>query len=180
MNILLIIAALIVLLFIIGLFSKKSYTIQRSIIINKPKQEVFDYIKLLKHQDHYSKWVMTDPHMKKTYTGTDGTVGFIYAWDGNKKAGQGEQEIMGIKDGEHLDVEVRFIRPFAGFAQTAFSTTAISNNQTKVTWGMSSTMKYPMNIMLLFMNMEKILGKDMEISLINLKNILEEGVLTSL
>jgi hypothetical protein len=180
MNIALIIVSIIVLLFIIGLFSKKSYTIQRDIIIDKPKQDVFNYLKFLRNQDHYSKWVMTDPKMKKTFTGTDGTVGFIYAWDGNKKAGQGEQEITGIKEGEKLDVEIRFVRPFSGVAQTPFTTTTLSANQTKVTWGMSSTMKYPMNIMLLFMNMEKILGKDLEISLVNMKNILEEGVITSL
>jgi hypothetical protein len=180
MNIALIIVSIIVLLLIIGLFSKKSYAIQRDIIVDKPKQDVFDYLRFLRNQDHYSKWVMTDPKMKKTFTGTDGTVGFIYAWDGNKKAGQGEQEIIGITDGEKLDLEIRFIRPFAGLAQTSFTTTALSANKTKVTWGMSSSMKYPMNIMLLFMNMEKMLGKDLEISLLNMKNILEEGVITSL
>jgi hypothetical protein len=173
MNILLIIISLIVLLFIIGLFSKKSYSIQRSIVINKPQQTVFNYVKLLKNQDYYSKWVMTDPNMKKTFTGTDGTVGFIYAWDGNKKAGKGEEEIIGMKENEHLAIEVRFIRPFAGIAHMPFSTTAISDNETKVTWGTGSTMKYPMNIMLLLMNIEKMLGKDIEISLTNLKNILE-------
>ncbi|SEW20365.1 hypothetical protein SAMN05428988_3084 [Chitinophaga sp. YR573] len=180
MNILLIIVLLIVLVFIIGLFSKKSYAIQRDIIVDKPKQDVFNYLKFLKNQDHYSKWVMTDPNMKKTFTGTDGTVGFIYAWNGNKKAGEGEQEITNIVEGEKLDIEVRFVRPFAGLAQTPFTTTALSPHQTKVTWGASSTLKYPMNLMLLFMNMEKMLGKDIEISLVNMKNILEEGVITSL
>jgi hypothetical protein len=172
MSILIIIAALIVLLLVIALFSKKGYSIQRDIVINRPKQEVFDYIKLLKNQDHFSKWVMTDPNMKKVFTGTDGTVGFVYAWEGNKKAGKGEQEIMKIAEGERLDVEVRFIKPFEGIAQTPFITTAVGN-QTKLTWGMTSSMKYPMNIMLLFLSMEKMLGKDLEISLTNLKTILE-------
>ena len=35
---------------------------------------------------------MADPNMKKSYSDIDGTVGFIYAWDGNKEAGKGEQE----------------------------------------------------------------------------------------
>jgi len=174
MTILIIIVALIVLLLIIALFTKKGYTMQREIIINRPRQEVFNYLRLLRNQDNFSKWVMIDPNMKKVFTSTDGTVGFIYAWEGNKKAGKGEQEIMKITEGERLDVEVRFIKPFEGIAQTPFSTTTISGDQTKVTWGMTSTMKYPMNIMLLFMNMENILGKDLELSLLNLKNILEK------
>jgi hypothetical protein len=50
----------------------------------------------------------------------------------------------------------------------------VDGNQTKLSWGMSSRMKYPMNIMLLFMNMDKLLGKDLELSLGNLKGILEK------
>jgi len=173
-SILAVIASIIVLLLIIALFTKKKYSLERSIVIDRPKQEVFDYLKHLKNQDAYSKWVMTDPNMKKTFKGTDGTVGFVYAWDGNQKAGAGNQEIMKIVEGESLDIEVRFIRPFKGLANTPFTTTFVHNNQTKVTWGMVSEMKYPMNIMLLFINMENMLGKDIGASLINLKTILEK------
>ncbi|SFE96477.1 Polyketide cyclase / dehydrase and lipid transport [Chitinophaga sp. CF118] len=166
-----IIIALIVLLLIVALFIKKKYTIEREIVINKPKQEVFNYIRMLKNQDYFSKWVMTDPNMKKEFKGTDGTVGFVYAWEGNKQAGKGEQEITKIMEGERLDVEVRFKKPFEAIAQTPFTTSAVTENQTKLTWGMSSEMKYPMNIMCLFT--DNMLGKDLELSLANLKNILE-------
>ncbi len=44
---------------------------------------------------------MTDPLMKKQFKGTDGTVGFLYAWDSqNNEVGKGEQEIERIKDGK--------------------------------------------------------------------------------
>lgn len=46
--------ALIALVFIVGLFVKKEYGVEREIIINKPKAEVFNYIKYLKNQDNYS------------------------------------------------------------------------------------------------------------------------------
>lgn len=36
---------------------------------------------------------MLDPNMEKEFKGTDGTVGFIYGWNGNKEGGEGEQEI---------------------------------------------------------------------------------------
>ena len=173
-TILITVAALFTLLLIIPLFTGKEYAIEREIIINRSSPEVFNYLKHIKNQDNFSKWVMTDPDMKKIFRGTDGTVGFIYRWDGNKKAGAGEQEIMKIEEGKNLDIEVRFERPFAGLANTPFSTEAISANQTRVKWGTISKMKYPMNIMLLFMNMDKMLGTDMEISLNNLKGILEK------
>jgi hypothetical protein len=171
--ILLLLAAIILVFLIAALFIKRDYTIEREIVINKPKAEVFNYVKFLRNQDNFNKWVMIDPGMKKSFTGTDGTVGFIYAWDStNKSAGKGEQEIKEIREGEKLGVEVRFEKPFAGIAKTPMITESLSANQTRVRWGMQGTSKYPMNFMNLFM--EKILGKDLEASLVTLKMILEK------
>ena len=166
--------AFVVLLLLVGLFTRKDYAVLREVTINRSVSEVFNYLRFLKNQDHFSKWVMMDLNMKKIFRGTDGTVGFVYGWNGNKQAGEGEQEIMGIEEGKLLDVEVRFVRPFAAIAKTPFKTEQISADQTKVTWGMSSQMKYPMNVMLLFMDMDKLLGKDLETSLGTLKEILEK------
>lgn len=156
-----------------ALFVKKEYTIEREITINKPKTEVFNYVKYLKNQDNYSKWVMQDPAMNKEFRGTDGTVGFAYAWDSNKKnAGKGEQEIKNIKEGERVDIEVRFQKPFQGIATTPIITESMTANQTKVKWAMNGKSKYPLNFMNLFM--DNMLGKDLEASLDNLKTILEK------
>lgn len=169
-----IIGGLVVLFLLVALFVKSEYTIGRTIIINKSRQEVFNYIKYLKNQDHFNKWVMMDPNLKKEFKGVDGTEGFIYAWEGNKRAGKGEQEIKRIAEGERMEVELRFVKPFEAVAQAPFTTESLDGNKTKLSWGMSSRMKYPMNIMLLFMDMDKLLGKDLELSLSNLKGILEK------
>ena len=172
-NILLFITGIIVLLLAVAMFMKKEYTIKREIVINKPKNVVFDYIRLLKNQEQFSKWVMTDPNMKKNLKGTDGTVGFTYAWNSeNKQADKGEQEIMKIIDGELLDVEVRFERPLKSTAKTPIKTVAVSENQTKIIWGMDGKSNYPMNLMNPLM--DGLLGKDLETSLNTLKNILEK------
>jgi len=173
-TILLILGAIIILFLVIALFTSKTYSLEREVTIGKPLKDVFNFLRYLRNQEHFSKWVMMDPNMKKEFRGTDGSVGFVYAWDGNKQAGKGEQELKGIMDGERIDVEVRFIKPFEGIATTPFTTKSISENETLVTWGMTSTLKYPMNLMLLFMNMDKLLGKDLETSLLTLKKILEK------
>lgn len=173
-KIFIVLVAIIGLLLVAALFIKKEFSVEREIIINKPSQQVFNYIKHLKNQDNYSKWVMTDPAMKKDYKGTDGSVGFVYAWDSKvKQAGKGEQEIMNITEGKKLDVEVRFEKPFAGIAYTPFVTDSIAENQTKVKWGMNGISPYPRNFMNLFM--DNLMGKDLEISLNNLKAILENS-----
>ena len=172
--ILLVLVVIMILLLVAALLSKKTYSLQRKVTIRRPLQEVFNFLRHLKNQEQFSKWVMMDPNMKKMFKGTDGSVGFVYAWDGNKQAGKGEQEIKAIKEGERIDVEVRFIKPFEGLARTPFTTKFISENETQVTWSMTSKLKYPMNLMLLFMNMDKLLGKDLETSLLTLKKILEQ------
>ncbi len=177
MNILLIVlavlGAIIALLLLVALFIKNEYTVVREITIAKPRQDVFNYIKLLRNQDHYSKWVMMDPHMKKNFTGVDGMVGFVYAWDSeNKQAGKGAQEIMKLIEGERVDAEVRFIKPFEAIAITYMITGSVPENKTKVTWGMNGRSKYPMTLMNPFM--DNLLGKDLQTSLSTLKNILEK------
>ena len=170
----LILVGIIALLLIIEKKKKKGYTITRSITIHKPKRDVFNYVKLLKNQDYYSKFVMTDPGMKKVFSGTDGTVGFIYAWDSkHKQAGKGEQELKKVTEGESTEVEIRFERPIKGVSQAVMTTEDVGVH-TKVTWTFISEMKYPMNIMMLFINFDKLLGKDMEESLAMLKNNLEK------
>ncbi|MCX2479466.1 SRPBCC family protein [Pedobacter sp. MC2016-15] len=172
-KILIVLAVIVAIPFIMALFIKKEYHVVREITINKDRQTVFDYIRFLKNQEYYSKWVMMDPHMKKTLTGTDGTVGFRYAWDGNKQAGKGEQEIIKINEGEGIDVEVRFIKPFEGIAYTPITTYFVTAGQTRVKWEMKGNSKYPLNFTNLFV--DKMLGTDLEKSLIILKGILEKS-----
>lgn len=169
-KILIVIVSIIALLLIIALFVPKQYDVEREITINKSSQEVFDYIKYLKNQDNYSKWAMMDPAMKKEYRGTDGTVGFVYGWDG-KEAGKGEQEIKKITDGKQLDIEIRFEKPMEGIGDVHMITEELAPAQTKVKWGIKGKSKYPMNIMNLFIN--NILGKDLTTGLTNLKGVLE-------
>ena len=85
-------AILIAIPLIMALFIKSEYAVEREITISKPKQVVFEYVKFLKNQDNYSKWATMDPNMKKDYRGTDGTVGFVSAWESQADSvGKGEQ-----------------------------------------------------------------------------------------
>lgn len=174
-RILLVIGIIIAIPLIIAIFVRKDYTVEREIVINKPKQEVFDYVKFLKNQNEYSKWALIDPNMKKTFTGTDGTVGFVSAWESqNKDVGKGEQEIKGIKDGERIDYEIRFKEPFESSATAYMVTESVSPAQTKVKWAFYGHAPYPMNFMHVVMDFDKIIGDDLMIGLTNLKTKLEK------
>jgi hypothetical protein len=171
-GILIVIAVLIAIPLIGALFINKEYSTEREIIINKPEAQVFDYVKHIKNQDTYSVWNMKDPNMKQESRGTDGTVGFVNSWNGNDDVGEGEQEITNIKEGERIDMQLRFKRPMESTGNAYMITEPAGENSTKVKWGMHGESSYPFNFMNIMM--DGMLGSDLQKGLENMKKNLEQ------
>lgn len=178
-KILLVAAGLIVLLIaavvVIALVAPRDFKVERETTINKPKAEVFSYLKMLKNQKDWGPWFEKDPAMKQEFRGTDGTPGFVSYWKSDKDdVGEGEQEIKKIVEGERIDTELRFKQPFESKSDAYLTTESVGDSQTKVKWGFTGSMPVPMNVMLLAMDMDKEVGKDFEEGLANLKARLEK------
>jgi len=169
-----ILIGLVVLIAILAMIAPKSYDVSRSTSISRPIAEVFDYVRSLKKQDEWGPWAKRDPNMTKEFTGTDGEVGAISSWKGNKEVGEGEQEITGIKENEVVETQLRFFKPWKSQSDAYIKVDDEGNSSTKVTWGFSGKNKFPVSIMMLFMNMDKSVGKDFEQGLSDLKSILEK------
>ncbi|MGB7069954.1 MAG: SRPBCC family protein [Pyrinomonadaceae bacterium] len=151
------------------------FKVEREITINKPKDEVFSYLRLLRNQNVWGPWFKKEPTMKQEFRGTDGTVGFVSYWNGTSDdVGEGEQEIKRIVEGDRIDTELRFLRPFESKADSYLTTNSMGGQQTSVKWGMSGSMPRPMNVMLLFMDIDKEIGKDFDEGLSTLKTTLEK------
>ncbi|MCF8425598.1 MAG: SRPBCC family protein [Bacteroidia bacterium] len=174
-NILLVIVGLVAIALLTALFVKKEYAVEREITINKSKDLVFNYVKLLKNQDNFSVWAMKDPNMEKGFTGTDGMVGATSSWNSKMEdIGKGEQEIIGISEGEKVDYELRFFEPFESKDHAYLATESVNDSTTTVRWGFDGKMPYPMNLLLLTMDMDKMLGEQLESGLKNLKGVMEK------
>lgn len=156
----------IALIYIAALIAPKNFEISKDIVINLPKQEVFDYVKYVKNQDNYGVWQLSDPNLIAKGEGVDGTEGYKYSWE-SEKLGNGSQTILKIQEGERIETNLDF--GFGDPPRSFMTTEEISEIQTKVTWGMSGKYSVPFNLMGLFYDM----GKDFEAGLENLKNILE-------
>ncbi len=168
-----IILALVGIILLLALIAPKTYDVNRSVEIGRPKSEVFEYIKYLKNNDTWSPWARKDPNMDKKFTGTDGEVGAISYWNGNKDVGEGEQEITKIIPGKRIEGQLRFLKPWKSTSDCYFDVEPGTNNGTKVTWGFKGNNKFPMSIMMLFMSMDKMVGKDFEEGLSTLKSQME-------
>jgi len=168
-----IVASIIVLIILLVVISPKTYNVSRSIIIDKPKEIVFPYLRMIKKQDHWSPWKKKDPNMKQTFTGTDGEVGFKASWVGNKEVGEGSQTITAIVENQQIDTHLVFLKPWQSESNGYYTVTDASPGQTKVVWGFKGKNKFPVTIFMLFFNMDKAVGKDFEEGLKNLKKELE-------
>ncbi|MCX2720208.1 SRPBCC family protein [Lentiprolixibacter aurantiacus] len=168
-----ILLGLVVAIIFLATIAPKTYDVYRSIEISKPKAEVFEYLKYLDKQREWSPWEKRDPNMEHRFTGTDGTVGAISYWNGNKEVGEGEQEITKIEEGKRIETELRFIKPWKSQSDCYLEVNEVTKDNTKVTWGFNGQNKFPMSLMMLFMSMDKMIGKDFEEGLANLKTRLE-------
>ncbi|WP_299887403.1 SRPBCC family protein [uncultured Lacinutrix sp.] len=174
MLILYVFLGIIVLFILLTLIAPKEFNVSRSIVINKPLAEVFLYLKFIKNQDNWSPWKLKDPDMKQDYIGTDGEVGFIAKWEGNKDVGIGEQEIIRITENESIEAQLRFYKPWKSQSDAITKVEDLGDGQTKVTWGFKGESKPPSNVFFLFFNMDKTVGKDFEEGLTMLKQVLEK------
>lgn len=162
-------AVFIALLLLVAAFLPTTYTVSVSATINKPQQEIYDYVKQIKNQENYSVWVMEDTTTVMTYTGTDGTVGFTAHWT-SKEMGEGEQQITKV-DGERVDVVLRF-KGHETEQKAATIVKPLSENQSQVTSEFYGNTPYPLNLMCF---VGKMFIKDAQTkNLANLKAILEK------
>ncbi|SMG10528.1 SRPBCC family protein [Sphingobacterium psychroaquaticum] len=167
--ILFIVLGLIAAVLIVALIVPKTFHAGSTISINKPANEVFDYVVLLRNQGNYDNWSKQDPNIDKKYTGTDGTVGFTYEWK-SKKVGDGKQVITQIDPGKKVEMNL-FFNGSETANPSSFVVTPIDSVSSTVEWQIDGTMPYPFNIMSLCYDM----NKDFDAGLQNLKRILEKN-----
>lgn len=165
---LLIILGVIAIALIVAAILPKDFHAGSQIIINKPHPEVFDYVKQIKKQGTYDSWSKQDPQIQKEYSGTDGTVGFVYTWK-SKKVGDGKQVITNVDEGKRVDMDL-FFNGSDQANKSFIQVDSLAPNQSQVQWVIDGKMPYPFNLMTLCYDM----NKDFDQGLKSLKEILEK------
>ena len=174
MVIIYVIIGIALLIFIISSFAPKSYQLEKRVRIERPLPEVYNYVRYLRNQDHWVKWNQLDPEMKKEYKSEDGKIGFQTIWESSlRKVGTGQQTITALDDNKAIYTKLEFYKPFKSESDSYIRTEKIDDNSTEVCWGFSGEMNPPMNIILFFMNADKLMGHDFEEGLASLKKVLE-------
>lgn len=150
----------------------KNYHYEKSMVINAPKEKVWQQISSMKAFNQWNPWLKLDSSMKIDYTGNSGEVGDKYCWDSNNNdAGAGCQEIKELIVNEKQKTEMIFKKPFDGQA-TSEIILSPEGNSTKVTWTMDTEQDPMMKVMRPMMDYQ--MGKSYEEGLNNLKNLVEK------
>ncbi len=147
----------------------KTFTVERSATIPATADQVYSLVVDFHEWKKWSPWDELDPDMNRNYSGEESGPGAKYAWNGNKKVGEGKMAITAVAENERIDIDLSFVKPFKAENKTVFRF-AESNGETEMTWSMTGTKNFMMRIMSLFMNMDKMIGKDFEKGLANIAN----------
>jgi len=170
----LIVLAALALVLIYAARKPNTFRMFRTTKITAPPEIIYAVLCDFHKWSAWSPFEKLDPAMKRTFEGADSGKGAVYAWDGNKKAGAGRMEITDVDPPNRLTLALDFTRPFKSNNTVEF-TLLREGESTTVTWAMQAPLPYISKIMHVFIDLDKMVGKDFEAGLATLKSLCENG-----
>lgn len=146
-------------------------TVDRSIVVIADPPQIHALINDLHQWQTWSPWEGIDPDLRREYAGPEAGVGARYTWWGNKKAGSGDMEITSSVP-DRVTVALRFVKPFKAVNTVTFTLAPVAEG-TEVTWHMAGEQRGLMGLIGRLIPMDKLLGRDFERGLSNLKSHVE-------
>lgn len=171
--IIILVILLIAAILILASFKPDSFRVERSVLIQATPEKVFVYLNDLRSWAAWSTWEKMDPDMKKTYSTNSSGQGASYEWQGNKKVGHGRMTIAESLAPSKVVIQLDFLAPFEAH-NVAELTLQTQGGGTLVTWSMYGPSPFISKLFGVFVSMDKMVGKDFEDSLGNLKAIAEK------
>lgn len=148
------------------------FHVERTIDIKASPEKIFGLINDFRQWDAWTPY-NKDPAMKKTYGIKTVGTGATYSWEGNKDVGKGEIAITGSETGSRITLDLHMIEPFEGRNHVVFALKA-AGDITTVTWILEDHHTYLLKLMSVFLNMDKMIGKDFETGLARLRTLAEK------
>jgi hypothetical protein len=150
-----------------------TFRVQRATTIKAPPESVFPLVNDFRRWDAWSPWEKKDPAMKRTFGTATSGKGAVYGWQGNKDVGQGRMEIAESVALSNVTIKLDFVEPWEAHNIVEF-TLHPQGETTNITWAMHGPMPYVSKLMSIFMDMDRMIGKDFEAGLANLKAVAEK------
>ena len=148
------------------------FRIIREIKINTPAEIPFANVNDLHKFDAWNPWSKIDPQAKQTFEGPSAGKGASSSWEGNKEVGSGRMTITDSQPNNLILMTLDIFKPYTATNNIEFSFKS-EGNQTTVSWAMSGKSNFIAKILCVFINRDKMIGKEFEKGLEQLKIISE-------
>ena len=170
----LVVALLIAGVLVLAALKPATFSVQRAATIEAPPEKIFAVLNDFRRWPEWSPWEKLDPQMKRTLGGAPAGQGATYAWEGNGKAGAGRMEIVEAVPAKKVGIQLDFIKPFEGHNVTDFTLAPQPDGTTRVNWEMHGPAPFVSKLMQVFVSMDRVIGKDFDEGLANLKALVEK------
>ncbi len=168
-----VIALAIAVILIMAAMKPDTFRVERKASIGAPSERLFALISDFHRWRSWSPWENRDPNLKRTYEGSERGKGAVYAWDGNKNVGSGRMEILEAAAPSKILIKLDFFKPFEAHNIAEF-TMLPHGDATNVEWAMRGPAPFMFKLMEVFVSCDKMIGKDFEAGLANLKALAEK------
>lgn len=154
-----------------------TFRIERSTSIKAPPDRIFVFIEDFHRWGLWSPYEKMDPSMQRNFSGAATGKGAVYSWSSDK-VGAGRMEITDLEPPSRVKIKLDFSKPFESHNTAEFILTPIgdaANQTTKVTWAMYGPNLFIGKIMGIFVDTDRMIGRDFETGLANLKAQAEQA-----
>jgi len=150
-----------------------TFRVTRSLDISAPPEKIYPILTDFRRSPEWSPYEKLDPDMKRNHSGAATGKGAVYAWDGDSNAGAGRMEIVEAAPGQSVTLKLDFVRPFEASNVVEYRLQP-KGSATQVSWDMHGPMPFISKVMCVFVDLDKMIGKDFETGLANLKTLAEK------
>ena len=167
-----VVVVLVVIYVVLGLIGPSDYKVTRSIKIEAPVDVVFDQTSKFGNWAAWSPWAEEDPDAKYSIEKDDKAVGARMGWEG-EISGKGSMTITEIVENEKMIYELSFVEPWVMSSVGGFIYTQ-EDGIVNLEWYDEGNIPFTQRPMMLFMNLEEMMGPMFEKGLAGIKKISEE------
>lgn len=155
-----------------GFLLPSQFRVERSIVINAPADKVYSLLVAPSEWKRWTVWNQRDPAMKIDYGGPASGVGARWSWQ-SETEGSGAMEFTEAVPNQRIGYKLSF--PEFGMQSAGVVTIAPAGTGVRVSWTNEGEMgANPVNRWFGLL-MDRVVGKDFDAGLANLKRLAEGG-----
>ena len=166
-----VVAAIIAVVLAYAAMQPDRFQVQRSTRIKAAANKIFPLIDDLHAFNTWNPFDKKDPNIKGAYSGPSSGKGASYAFE-STKAGTGSIEIVDTVPASRVTMKLTMIKPIKADNRVVF-TLEPEGDTTRVTWAMDGGVPFVGKVIHLIFNMDKMVGRDFEAGLAELKALTE-------